>query len=183
MTDDKSSTPGGARGRAATGANHGDLAELLAAVMRHADTPADLHTHIGDWLVSQPQPRIDSPDYIRRALGNADAPGAAGGAGAGAEDDGGPLTLRLPLTIEWKTYMGRDTPALKVQMATATKGLFVCEGLFWAVAQLSEPSGESGSESRPAEYFEALEHLGIIGRAVAGAVREELDKADLITRR
>ncbi len=70
-TENESSTRRGARGKAATGANHGDLAELLSAVMRHADTPADLHTHIGDWLVSQPQERVDSPAYIRRALANA----------------------------------------------------------------------------------------------------------------
>ena len=62
------------KGRATTtttGTQHGDLAELLSAVLRHPDMPTDLHTYIGDWLVSQPQERIDSPDYIRCALRNA----------------------------------------------------------------------------------------------------------------
>ena len=50
---------------------HGDLAELLSAVMRHPNIPADLHTYIGDWLVSGQDERIDSPDYIRRSLDSA----------------------------------------------------------------------------------------------------------------
>jgi hypothetical protein len=99
------------------------------------------------------------------------------------KDKGEPVTLQLPITLAWETGMDSDTPAAKLHMATATRGLFFCEGLFWAVAQLAEPSGSVGSETRPAEYFEALEYLGIIGRAVAAGVREELDKADLITRR
>lgn len=110
-------------------------------------------------------------------------PGGAQGRAGRVTDEGEPLTLQLPLTIEWETYMGRDTPAAKLHTAAAVKGLFVCEGLFWAVAQLAEPSGLRGDDARPAELFEALEYLGIIGRALAGAVREELDKADLITRR
>ena len=73
----KTTTKGGTQGKTKTGTGHADLAELLSAVLRHPDMPADLHTYIGDWLVSQPQESIDSPEYIRLALAHASGKGGA----------------------------------------------------------------------------------------------------------
>ena len=78
MTERKGSkTTKGRATKTASTTQHADLAELLSAAMRHPDMPADLHTYIGDWLVSQPQERIDSPEYIRLALESASGKGGA----------------------------------------------------------------------------------------------------------
>jgi hypothetical protein len=46
--------------------------------LKHPDIPTDLHNHIGDWITSYGNPRVDEPERIRRALAEF---------GAGAEDE------------------------------------------------------------------------------------------------
>jgi hypothetical protein len=85
-TENESSTPGGARGKAATAENHGDLAELLAAVMSHPDTPGEVVNAVADTLCGlRDRDGLADAEVIRRALANADAPGAAEDAGAVAQ--------------------------------------------------------------------------------------------------
>jgi hypothetical protein len=75
------------KGRATTStANHGDLAELLAAVMAHPDTPGAVVNDIADTLCGlRDKDRLTDAEVIRRALRNAPRePGA--GAGAGPPD-------------------------------------------------------------------------------------------------
>ena len=97
----KNTTP--ARGaRAGGGAETPDLAELLSAVLRHPDIPAELHTDLGDWIVSYGNPQVDEPGRIRRALaewadekqtagrgakGEAGREGAPGGPAGGRLDE------------------------------------------------------------------------------------------------
>jgi hypothetical protein len=45
-----------------------DLADLISGVLKHPDTPVELHTHIGDWVISYGNAKIDEPERIRRAL-------------------------------------------------------------------------------------------------------------------
>jgi hypothetical protein len=79
MTDKESSTPGGARGKAATGEGHADLAELLSAVMRHPDTPAEVVNAVSDTLCGlRDKDDLTDAEVIRRALRNAEPKGGGG---------------------------------------------------------------------------------------------------------
>ncbi len=66
-------------------AAHGDLAELISAVMRHPDLPADLYNDLGDRLndLFHDGLQVSEPWFVRRALTNA---GAEAGAHAETPD-------------------------------------------------------------------------------------------------
>jgi hypothetical protein len=49
-------------------APHGDLAELLSAVLLHPDLPNELNVNIGDWITGFGEPQAHEPARIRRAL-------------------------------------------------------------------------------------------------------------------
>jgi hypothetical protein len=54
---------------------HGDLAELVSAVMRHPETPNELYNSIGDWLNDSFHDglQVSEPWFVARALQNAGA--------------------------------------------------------------------------------------------------------------
>jgi hypothetical protein len=66
-------------------AAHGDLAEMLSAVMRHPEMPDELYNSIGDWLNDSFHDglQVSDPSFVARALRNA---GAGSEAPAGTPD-------------------------------------------------------------------------------------------------
>lgn len=90
-------------------APQGDLAELLAAVMRHPDLPASIHNNLADGLndAFHEQAAITEPFFIRRALANL--------SGA-ATDDTAQVNIPLDCTTAAHTVAdllaGAGTPAV-----------------------------------------------------------------------
>lgn len=82
----------------------------------------------------------------------------------------------IPIIIRHEIGLDPEKlPSHRLHVIAATRALFYCESLFWTLKQLGLAAEHGGWIFQPHELYEALQHIGEIGQAIASATGEHVE--------
>jgi hypothetical protein len=85
----------------------------------------------------------------------------------------------LPIEITLEEITGRDPEGMSQARRhedIAVRCLFIAESLFWITGQLGHWGEHDGWIYKESSFHEALQRIGTLGEALAGAASEEVQK-------
>lgn len=88
-----------------------------------------------------------------------------------------PIFVReLNVRIPFETYQDPERePEYQTKEALALEGLYICERLFWATQHLAYHAGSRALAFDLSKFFETMQTIGLVGRAVAAGVSVEVE--------
>lgn len=92
--------------------------------------------------------------------------------------------LEIPVTITHE--VGRDpgeTPEHRLKMIAAVRGMDICASLFWVVRQLGLMAADDGWVYTKGDLYEALDHIGELGQAVAAGAGDQAQYLEHVAER